>query len=404
MKYTAYSVRQLKDRKGKPWQARFKYKDVYGKWKETARMLPEASGKREADKLAKALMDKLNAEAELMPNINEVKTVDKTYKEYLKHQLDTGVIEKSTYSNSLYSYNKYIKPYLGDYVFALIDKTIINSWLTSLYNLGLSQNTIHTVFARLKKVYNYFYNCGELLNDPFKGVKIPKKGEPKTTHLTDEQMDKVLDSVYADYDKKDPMYLGILLAFYAGLRRGEICGLRWRDIDLTHNTITVSSAIGVSEGEGLGDYTKSPKNRSSIRTFPIVPQLAQDLKDVKELTKPEDKWFVIGKEEKFMRPQQYNRLFSEFVERHNLVDYYGKKIMPHGLRHNFATVGIRANMDIASLALMMGHASRALTLDVYGDANADALIEAKKKLGTTFKEKTSYGEEIEIQEETENNS
>ena len=67
--------------------------------------------------------------------------------------------------------------------------------------------------------------------------------------------------------------------------------------------------------------------------------------------------------------------------------------MPHGLRHNFATVGIRAGMDIASLALMMGHASRAMTLDTYGDANADALNLASVKLTDTFKENTSYWED-----------
>ena len=52
MKYTAVSVRQL-DRKGKPWQARAKYKDVYGKWKEVSKMLPDAKGKKEANKMAK---------------------------------------------------------------------------------------------------------------------------------------------------------------------------------------------------------------------------------------------------------------------------------------------------------------------------------------------------------------
>ena len=71
--------------------------------------------------------------------------------------------------------------------------------------------------------------------------------------------------------------------------------------------------------------------------------------------------------------------------------------MPHGLRHNFATVGIRAGMDIASLALMMGHASRAMTLDTYGDANADALNLASVKLTDTFKENTSYWEDKEEQ-------
>ena len=230
MKYTAVSVRQL-DRKGKPWQARAKYKDVYGKWKEVSKMLPEAKGVREAKRMAREWFDELNAQADLMPNAGKAKTVDEIYKEYLLHQVSTGEIERSTYSNSLYSYSKYIKPYLGDYIFATVDKTVLSSWLTKLYQAGLSQNTIHTTYARLKKVYNYFYNNGELLKDPFKGVKMPKKGEAKVTHLNNDQMDNVLSAVYLDFEPQDPMYVGILLAFYAGLRRGEICGLRWNDID-----------------------------------------------------------------------------------------------------------------------------------------------------------------------------
>ena len=399
MKYTAVSVRQL-DRKGKPWQARSKYKDVYGKWKEVSKMLPDAKGKKEANKMAKEWLEQLNAEADLMPNAGKAKTVDEIYKEYLLHQVSTGEIERSTYSNSLYSYNKYIKPYLGDYVFASVDKTVLSGWLTKLYQAGLSQNTIHTTYARLKKVYNYFYNNGELLKDPFKGVKMPKKGEPKVTHLTKEQMDDVRSAVYDNYEPKDPMYVGILLAFLAGLRRGEICGLRWNDIDFYRHTITIRSAVGVSNGKD-GDYTKNPKNKTSNRTLPIMPELEAALLDRKALIVPLDSWYVIGEQEQFMRPQQYNRLFSEFVNRNNLVDAYGKKIVPHGLRHNFATVGIQSGMDIASLALMMGHASRAMTLDTYGDANADALALASVKLKDTFNENTDYFKFEEEQEDTE---
>lgn len=399
MKYTAVSVRQL-DRKGKPWQARAKYKDVYGKWKEVSKMLPDAKGKKEANKMAKEWLEQLNAEADLMPNAGKAKTVDEIYKEYLLHQVSIGEIERSTYSNSLYSYNKYIKPYLGDYVFASVDKTVLSGWLTKLYQAGLSQNTIHTTYARLKKVYNYFYNNGELLKDPFKGVKMPKKGEPKVTHLTKEQMDDVRSAVYDNYEPKDPMYVGILLAFLAGLRRGEICGLRWNDIDFYRHTITIRSAVGVSNGKD-GDYTKNPKNKTSNRTLPIMPELEAALLDRKALIVPLDSWYVIGEQEQFMRPQQYNRLFSEFVNRNNLVDAYGKKIVPHGLRHNFATVGIQSGMDIASLALMMGHASRAMTLDTYGDANADALALASVKLKDTFNENTDYFKFEEEQEDTE---
>lgn len=396
MKYTTYYVNQLESRKGKPWQARAKYQDANGKWKETAKMMKGAKGKKEAMRMAKEWFDSLNAAAEEMPNASKIKTLEEVYLEYLKHQLDTSEIEKSTYSNTIASYNKYIKPYLGDYIFTAIDKNVLNSWLTKLYKLGLSQNTIHTTYARLKKVYNYFYESGELLRDPFKGVKMPKKGEPKITHLTDEQMDDVLSAVYANLSPAEPMYCGILLAFYAGLRRGEICGLRWNDIDFYRHFITVRTAIGVSDEDGFKGYAKNPKNKSSNRTFPMMPQLEEALMQRKAAINPEDSWFVIGEKQEFMRPQHYNRLFSEFVKRNNLVDAYGKKIVPHGLRHNFATVGIRAGMDIASLALMMGHASRAMTLDTYGDANADALTLAGEKLKEKFNNSTEY---FEIEEE-----
>lgn len=347
-------------------------------------MLRDAKGKKDAEKIANKWLEELNAEADLMPNMSKAQTVDKVYREYLKHQLDTGEIEKSTYSNSLASYRKYIQPYLGDYVFATVDKTIINGWITKLYQLGLSQNTIHTTYARLKKVYNYYFNSGELLQDPFKGVKMPKKGEVKITHLTDEQMTNIADAVYLDYEPQDAMYVGILLALYTGMRRGEICGLRWNDIDFSRSIIAVRSAVGVSDGVGMGAYTKNPKNRSSIRAIQMLPQVEQALKDRYEMILPNGNWFVIGDKEQFMRPQQYNRLFSDFITKHNLVDAYGNKIVPHSLRHNIATVGIRAGMDIASLALMMGHASRAMTLDTYGDANADAISLASEKLKQQF--------------------
>lgn len=392
-KYASFSVRLIEgdgEKKSKTWQARLRYKDATGKWKEKSKMLNGAKGIREAKQMAREYMDRLNAEADVMPTVKKEKTVDETFKEYLKKQLDTGEIEKSTYSNTIHSYNKYIKPYLGEYIFPLVDRTIIEGWIKWMYQLGLSQNTIHTTYSRLKKVYNHYFNIDVLKKDPFKGVKMPKRGEAKITHLTREQMEDVLTAVYDNYTPDHPMYVGILLALYAGLRRGEICGLRWNDINFTTHTITVRTAVGVSEGDGLGDYTKSPKNKSSNRTFPMVSQIEEALLERKTIINPKDNWFVVGDKDQFMRPQQYNRLFSEFVDRNELIDAYGRKIVPHSLRHNFATVGIRGGIDIASLSLMMGHASRAMTLDTYGDANADALILASTKLNDTFNTDTDY--------------
>ena len=388
-KYIASCVVQLKNRKGKPFQARLRYTDPSKKkgWSEMSKMVPDnITSKREASKWAERWRAEMNAIADNMPSMESNKTVEEVYTEFIKHQLDTGTIEKSTYTNSYYSYIKYIRPYLGSYTFATLDRVAINAWLTKLFNQGLSQNTIHTTYARLKKVYNHFYETGELIKNPFVGVKTPKKGTPKISHLTKEQMDDVLAAVYTDFEPSDPMFAGILLAFYAGLRRGEIVGLRWRDVDFEQGLITIRSAVGV--GGAAGSYTKAPKNRSSNRTFPMLEQLQEALEQRRDAINPKSNWFVCGYEDEFMAPQTFNRVFTAFTKRNNLVDAYGKRIVPHALRHNLATVGIRSGMDIASLSLMMGHASRAMTLDTYGDANADALAIASEKLGETFKKET----------------
>jgi integrase len=397
MKYSSWSVRQIEKKKGKVWQARLKYKDfATGKWKETSKILPEAKGVREAKKAAEAWFDEMNEAAANSPNIEMDKTVGEMVLNFLDYQYQTGAIELSTYTMEKSAYNSIIKNYIGDYSFITFDRDAVNAWLTKLNAKGLSQSAIGTGFYTVRKVFNYYYETGELLRNPFNGVKPPKKGKPKTTHLTKEQMDNYLAAVYSEYEPKDGMYIALLLAFYAGLRRGEICGLRWRDVDLVSGTLSVETAIGDINGVYRG-YTKQPKNQSSIRTFPIVPQLINALKERKKAIYAEPHWFVCGEEDEFLTPRSFSRQFKSLVDRNNLVDAYGKSLTPHMLRHNLGYIGIRSGMDIASLSRMFGHASRAMTLDTYGDASKDAMVLASDKLGKKFDKETENFKRVDIE-------
>ena len=390
MKYESYNVQQLTKRKGKPWQARLKYKDaITGKWKEKSMILRGVNGKREAKKAAEAWFNEMNEAAANSPNIDMDKTVGEMVLGYLDYQYRTGAIELSTYTMEKSAYNSVIKPYVSDESFATFDRDSINAWLTKLNARGLSQSAIGTGFYTVRKVYNYYYDTGELLRNPFAGVKPPKKGKPKVTHLTTAQMDDYLTAVYSEYNPEEGMYAALLLAFYAGLRRGEICGLRWRDIDLQTGTLSVETSIGDINGVYRG-YTKQPKNQSSIRTFPIVEQLVVGLTQRAAAIGAEPQWFVCGEEDEFLTPRSFSRQFKAFVDRNKLVDAYGKPLTPHMLRHNLGFIGIRSGMDIASLSRMFGHASRAMTLDTYGDASKDAMIAASAKLGAKFNEDTEY--------------
>lgn len=396
MKYSSYHVKQLNSRKGKPWQGVLKYKNADGKWKETSKMFPEAKGKKEALRLTEKWFDEMNAVYANTPNADGARTVKEMVNEFIYYQHSIGQIELSTRDNHLKVARSYIFPYIGNNDFATLDKTAIQKWLTELNSKGLKQNSIRAAYSVLNKTYNYQLNMGNLIRNPLKGIKRPKESKPKVTHLTPKQMDDFLEAVYSDLEPSDKLYCAALLAFYGGLRRGEICGLRWIDVNFDTSQISINSAIGMS---AEGAYTKLPKNASSIRTFPMLPQLETALRQRAELISPKPNWFVCGDGEKFFDPNTFSHQFQKLVRRNGLVDAYGKEITLHSLRHNLGAVGIKSGMDIASLSRMFGHASRAMTLDTYGDATKDAMIVAAGKLGETFDRDSEYFKMEEGEEE-----
>ena len=375
-KYTSYHVQHLTNKPNKPWQARLKYKDEKtGKWKEKTKILKGATGKKDAKKLAEEWFDEMNEASSLSPNYDTSKTIGEMVLEYLDYQLRTGEIEKSTHHNQKVIYNSFARDYIGDYGFLSIDKDVIDIWLAKLNNKGLAQGSIYAGYCLVKKVYEYYYQLGYLTRNPFMGVKAPKASGIRTTHLEPEQRKRFLECV--EYEKPNRR-IAYLLAYYTGMRRGELCGLRWRAVRFDTGEITVETAIGV----GDNSYAKQPKSRSSIRTFPMVPQLIEILKEYKGDSKEED--FVIGRGTHFLAPATLGNNFREFAIKYDLKDAYGNRLTLHGLRHNLGAMGIQSQMDIASLSKMLGHSSRAMTLDVYGDAMNDAMKVATKKLGEEF--------------------
>ena len=374
-KYTGVSVRQLKNGS---WQARLAYKSV-GKWKTLDKVLRGAKSKREANKMAEDLRRELNAQSE--NDVVAKKTVEQVVRDYLDYQYSTGLLERSTYDNQIYALNKRIAPYIGDYSFETLNRNVIIAWHTKLAAEGLTQASIKIFYRILTKVYNYYEQIGEIKTNPFKQVRAPKSGTPKTTHMTDWQMNTFLSAVYQEYDLGDPILTAIILAYYEGLRRGEISGLRWKMINWDANTITIDTSVGNSS---TGFYTKGVKNASSNRQIPMLPQVREVLQARYDKVNPEPNWYVTG-DENFMTPNHFYKEFKKFVQAYDLRDAYGNYLTPHSLRHNFSSVGVRSGMEIGALSAMLGHASTAMTLDIYYDISDESKRVGMKRLAQTFK-------------------
>ena len=395
--YGPLSIRPYKSKAGKKgWRGSIDYY-VLGKRKQKTcvsyqRLKRDARAelekwREEQEKIARALPDTGESRGRKRSNGD---TVMEVCVAYLNNQLAKGEIEKSTYSTQISNLTNYAAPYIGNILFVDLDRVAIEGWITKMYERGLSQNTIHGAFMNVNKVYKYFAMAGLISHNPLEYVKTPKKGDAKVTYLDKLQFDKLVSVLKNNYEEGDRFRTAVMLATFGGLRRGEICGLRWYDVDFEANSITVSSAIGVYTDEnGQTTYTKSPKNLSSARTFPMPAELRKELelryaKVQEEYGCINGTWFVCGQSINYYAPTTFTREFEKFADAYQIRDHFNKRATLHCLRHNLATVGVKANVDIASLAAMMGHKSKAMTLDTYSSATPDAQALAAKKLESAF--------------------
>lgn len=369
------------------------YRDADGKRRQVSKVSKETRVKDAKRELrAWAAEKKRQAAAHPVADDNEL-TIEEVITAFLQEQRTQKFLEESTYYSQLTNAKKNIFPYIGQYVFNGTDNLAISGWLSELAKRGLTQSTIHSVYSIVSKTYNHFFFTGDISYNPCSHVKTPKKGQGRITFLDADQLDKLILHLNEDYAEGSHLWTAVNLAVLAGLRRGEICGLRFHDIDLERKTLTVETAIGITQG---GTYPKDPKNKNSARTFSITDQLAQIIQIRRDYVTEkygtiDNSWFVIGETINYKPPTTLSNEFKKFVHAHEIVDHYGKEITLHSLRHNIATLGVRNNVDVASMANMLGH-TRTVMLETYAAADPAAMKVAADTLTKAFdKESESYG-------------
>lgn len=155
----------------------------------------------------------------------------------------------------------------------------------------------------------------------------------------------------------NPGSLGILLSLYTGLRIGEICGLKWKDIDFTQNVLTVSRTVQrIQTVSGSKLTVTSPKTASARRSIPIpfyIIKLLRRFAGTGEV-------FVLSGTEQPVEPRTMQNRFHAILKKAGLPS-----INYHSLRHMFATNSLQAGFDVKTLSEILGHASVETTLRAY---------------------------------------
>lgn len=341
--------------------------------------------RNEQEKIARNLPDAGSGRAGKGQTISEVVT------SFIESQLRKGEIERSTFTHQMQTVEYYVNPLIGDLIFSELDRVSIENWYETMAKKGLSQNTITGAYSVVNKVYKYFVKAQILPFNPLDTVARPTKGKPKVTYMDRPQFQYFLDCREKYLEEGDLLWAVTGIAVFGGLRREEICGLRWYDVDFKGNIISITSAVGVAWDKERKQtyYTKGPKNATSTRRFPMTPQLAEVLSKRYKYVEQQygvvnENWFVCGEAINYTPPTTLSKRIAAFSKAHDIREHFGKYVTLHCLRHNLATMGIQSSMDIASLTEMMGHASKAMTLDTYASSTPDAMELASKKLGKTF--------------------
>lgn len=172
----------------------------------------------------------------------------------------------------------------------------------------------------------------------------------------------------------DRRLLGILLCFYTGIRLGEVCGLKWGDVDFDAGSMVVARTVArVKNFSRTGAKTilavGTPKSACSARKIPLPGFLLEMAKKYK-LDASDEKHFILSDGETPMEPREYQKLFQKVLERSGV-----KSRKFHAIRHTFATRALELGVDIKTLSELLGHSSVSVTLNIY----AHSLFEQKRK-------------------------
>lgn len=246
-------------------------------------------------------------------------------------------------------------------------------------NGGRAKSSVRERRVTLGMIFKHAARKGLVNSNPVSVAHLPKgTGEKKRQAATPEEEAQVLRSL-ADDDLPLGVSLPPAFALLAGMRRGEICGLKWEDIDFDQNTITVRRSVDYSNPSL--PLVKTPKTAAGVRTIPLLSLLRERLLRISPRN-PET-FVCSGTEE----PPQLTS--TTYYYRQLFQRKYNIKAGLHQMRHSYATRAFEAGLDAKQAQSLLGHASVKTTMDIYTDFRKKSLEDAAKKLETALSAKNA---------------
>ena len=270
-------------------------------------------------------------------------------------------IKESTYYNYVYVINKYILPTFENIIIEELQNYNFNNFIIELTE-ELSTKTVRDILCILKAILSYAneeYDC----NIKISKITSPKLVQNNVTILSNREKGKLENYCIKVKTLKS---IGILICLNTGIRIGELCALKWKNIDLDKKILYVNNTLQRvydKKQKKTKIIIDVPKTTKSIRQIPISNKLYEILKTIKNKYNDEN-FFLTGSSEKFIEPRNYQKYFKNSLRKCRIKSYKF-----HTLRHTFASNCIEVGMDVKSLSEMLGHSSVEITLNKYVHSN-----------------------------------
>lgn len=340
-------------------------------------------------KTQKELLDKLHykieehRDAELTDDSNMTlgEWLDKWLTEYMQ-----GTVRESTMESYISYTEKYIKPALGEKRVAFLTTAQIQKFYNylrkngriknrELFGEGLSDGMVGRIHCMLHEALGAAVREHLISKNPTDGTTLPKQVKKEMKVLTDEQLTDFMKAAEADEHWCDFFYAELT----TGLRRGEICGLKWEDFDVENGKLKVRRSVAKRKGGGLN--IGETKTETGTRTIVLPPSTAELLRKRKETAVSEWIFPNIYEPEKPMHPDYAYHRLKTLLKQAELP-----QIRFHDLRHTFATHALAGGVDAKTLSGILGHTNASFTLDTYTHVTTDMQRNASTIVGSFMDE------------------
>lgn len=292
-----------------------------------------------------------------------IREIAAAWKEYKR-----PYVKQSTMAAYVLILENHILPTFGEY--NSLPEQSVQAFVLHKIESGLSTKSVKDILIVLKMVMKFGVKK-EWMTYYEWDIKYPPSSENKVLDvLSVTNHRKILNHIQSHFTF---MGLGIYISLSTGLRIGEVCALKWSDINVTDGILTVNRTIEriyIIEGEEKHTelVINTPKTKNSCREIPMNKELLGMLKPLKKVVN--DDYYILTNDERPIEPRTYRNYYKRLMEKLDIP-----KLKYHGLRHSFATRCIEVGCDYKTVSVLLGHSNISTTLNLYVHPN----MEQKKR-------------------------